>query len=990
MTAINSGNDAPDVRVYPLVEAPAGSGSYTARIPPAYPDHGTATYSSSIDCPNMTAVLPTDGPTTGDTTVTITGDGLNGTIAVLFGTTPATNVQVVNDNTVTATAPPGTGTVDITLEGSYGTIFGTDLLKYDYLSVQNLSATSGPPSGGNMILITGTGFYHAVGAYFGENPALYVIPVSDTEMYAGVPPGAGTVDVRVLTGGGLSTTTSADPYTYSPAAQTVVAPQVSTTAPPGPTDSTADATFNGAIVLGTDVRTADPATIASVDSAVPPLPPADDSSAGQTPALPPDTQATLNPVYRQIAAPGAYPDILETLEKVLDTSELAAETIDLGYQAAGSTLINASRAAVLEETNGIFRSAVKALPTGNGGPVFDTLTDLIAGEPESGLASLAPEAESLGNAFAGAGEFFSAAGKYLFVAGQSVNFYHLSTETAMIAAYYAQELGAGTKLQMFSTVVGGALGGAGFGAITACVYLEPCGLAFAGVTAVAYFGATCYENATCKADLEDIASAEAALGSPLAAFVSVVFHVLIDPSGQVFDAQGAPVAGATATLLTGPSSAGPFSEMPTGGGLVEPATNPEATDANGTFDWDAAPGWYEVSASAPGCTDPHNSSNTTVLTNPFELPPPAIGLNLTLNCPNLLPPSTPTVTALSTSAGPAAGGGTVDVEGTGFTPASVVDFGHTQAKSVTLISSSALQVGIPAGSGSVDLTVNTQGGTSQTSVADVYNYLSVPAVSGLSASSGPSYGGSDVEVTGSGFTSGSEVYFGTTPAAFVSVFSPTKIDVIAPAGSGTVDVIVATDGGTSVTSSADKFTYTNSPPPSGGTTGTTSTSSNSPATPAAQPPKSTTTATPTSTPEPPAAATSTISLAFGGQRITLAVPSTNTCLPPSATLKVTFKAAPAKGSKNAALKFNSATLYLDKGVKHTRKVKSHGKTITKVYYTASATIKMTSETLKLALKGYPKGTHSLKVIVAYTETVKPKTTQALKATKTLTAKVNVC
>ena len=58
---------------------------------------------------------------TGDvgTTVTITGQnfsGAAGNLQVLFGTTPATSVNVVDDSHVTAVAPAGTGTVDVRVQ----------------------------------------------------------------------------------------------------------------------------------------------------------------------------------------------------------------------------------------------------------------------------------------------------------------------------------------------------------------------------------------------------------------------------------------------------------------------------------------------------------------------------------------------------------------------------------------------------------------------------------------------------------------------------------------------------------------------------------------------------------------------------------------------------------------------------------------------------------------------------------------------------------
>ena len=54
--------------------------------------------------------------------MTITGTSLTGATAVDFGTTPATNVTVVDDTTITADSPAGTaGTVDVTVITPAGT-----------------------------------------------------------------------------------------------------------------------------------------------------------------------------------------------------------------------------------------------------------------------------------------------------------------------------------------------------------------------------------------------------------------------------------------------------------------------------------------------------------------------------------------------------------------------------------------------------------------------------------------------------------------------------------------------------------------------------------------------------------------------------------------------------------------------------------------------------------------------------------------------------
>jgi chitinase len=67
-------------------------------------------------------ISPASGTTLGGTNITITGTGFNGTSAVNFGSVPATNVKVVNMNTINATAPAETaGTVDVTVTTFSGT-----------------------------------------------------------------------------------------------------------------------------------------------------------------------------------------------------------------------------------------------------------------------------------------------------------------------------------------------------------------------------------------------------------------------------------------------------------------------------------------------------------------------------------------------------------------------------------------------------------------------------------------------------------------------------------------------------------------------------------------------------------------------------------------------------------------------------------------------------------------------------------------------------
>jgi hypothetical protein len=81
-------------------------------------------------------------------------------------------------------------------------------------------------------------------------------------------------------------------------------------------------------------------------------------------------------------------------------------------------------------------------------------------------------------------------------------------------------------------------------------------------------------------------------------------------------------------------------------------------------------------------------------------------------------------------------------------------------------------------------------------------------VTGVAPTSGPAGGGTNVTITGAGFTEVTGVYFGTRPAVY-EVRSSSSIVALSPPGAGgsTVDVTVVTAHGTSEATDADRFTY---------------------------------------------------------------------------------------------------------------------------------------------------------------------------------------
>ncbi|PPJ30273.1 cell shape-determining protein [Nocardia nova] len=169
------------------------------------------TYGGAL--PTLTSIIPASGSAAGGTTVVLTGTHLTGATAVNFGGTPATSFTVNSDTQITAVAPAHTaGTVQVTVTTPSGTSNG---VSFTYIAVPTLTSvtpSSGPPSGGTVVVLTGTGLTGATAVSFGGTPATLFTVNSDTQITVLTPAHtAGTVQVTVTTPGGTSNGVT---YTY--------------------------------------------------------------------------------------------------------------------------------------------------------------------------------------------------------------------------------------------------------------------------------------------------------------------------------------------------------------------------------------------------------------------------------------------------------------------------------------------------------------------------------------------------------------------------------------------------------------------------------------------------------------------------------------------------------------------------------------------------------------------------------------------------------
>ena len=106
------------------------------------------TYIAAPPAPTVTGVSPTSGPTAGGTSVTITGTNFTGASAVKFGATAGHDLHGEQRTTITATAPAGTGTVDVTVTTAGGTSATNADDQYTYIDGRRPASIPSPVAGG--------------------------------------------------------------------------------------------------------------------------------------------------------------------------------------------------------------------------------------------------------------------------------------------------------------------------------------------------------------------------------------------------------------------------------------------------------------------------------------------------------------------------------------------------------------------------------------------------------------------------------------------------------------------------------------------------------------------------------------------------------------------------------------------------------------------------------------------------------------------------
>ncbi len=190
--------------------------------------------------PTVHGLKPSGGSAAGGTHVTVVGSGFQGATEVHFGAASA-SFTVSGTGHIKASAPAGTGTVDVTVTTPAGTSAVSPSDQFSYVPVEpivvSVSPSSGPEKGAKKITLKGTGFAGATEVHFG--PAIVrhlAVKDKGTEIGVADPPfadvGKPTVDVTVTTPLGTSTVTPADEFSYrvSPPSVSTITPREGTAA----------------------------------------------------------------------------------------------------------------------------------------------------------------------------------------------------------------------------------------------------------------------------------------------------------------------------------------------------------------------------------------------------------------------------------------------------------------------------------------------------------------------------------------------------------------------------------------------------------------------------------------------------------------------------------------------------------------------------------------------------------------------------------------
>lgn len=775
----------------------------------------------------VTEVLPSSGPAGGGTLAVIKGQGFEGGATVTFGGAAATGVTVQSSTLITATVPAGSGKVDVTVTlpgGGAATAKGAFTYEADVvLTVGSVEPGTGPAAGGNLVVVKGQGFAAGATVRFGAKKALDVTVESGTLLTCTAPAGTGLVDVQVQNLDGKTATLEAA-YTYTvtevlsvssvfPSSGSELGGYLIMVTGTGFGDGTA-AWLGDELGLGVGTPSSNLLLFLAPAHAPGVVDLRVTGASGAEVVVPgafeylPEGEVVAQPPAIGALSPATGPVSGGTPVQILGTGFADGATVAFGAQAAAN-VVWLGPATLLATTPAAAAGAVDVKVTNPDG-TSATLTKgfkyvALTGElpeitqvtPGSGPTTGGTVAGIEGSGFQpGAQVWFgtklaqtSVADTGLLVVttptgevgATDVTVVNPDGATATLAdgfSYWlpgtvpAQPPLVGAVFPSSGWTDGGEevlISGAGFTAgSTVWIGGQPATVVKLQGSSLIRVLTPAHAAGTVDVTVTSPQGLSSTLKGGFVYFDFPPFVGLVDPASG-------PTAGGTAVAIHGKHFE-PGAQVQVGGVTLSGVTFVSAERLD-----------VVVPAHAAGAVD-------VAVTNPSGLKDTLVG-GYTYTLPE--PPVAPTVSGVSPSDGPAAGGTLVVVSGEGFATGATVKFGATPATQVSVAAPTVLTAVSPAGDpGTVtDVTVTNPSGLSGT-LPGAFTWqtegggqpLTVTSVVPPQASAA---GGAVVTVSGTGFLPGTTVHFGTYEAQAVTFVSSTVLTVVTPAApAGLTDVVV--------------------------------------------------------------------------------------------------------------------------------------------------------------------------------------------------------
>lgn len=795
-----------------------------------------------LPTPTLSGVSPDRGPTSGGTSVTLTGTGFQSGATVTFGGVAASSVQFSSPTRLQAVTPPGTpGSVAVSVgnpDGQSAALAGA----FSYLAaptVASVSPTFGPVAGGTAITVTGSGFTAGTGVTVGGRAATSVVVQSATTITAITPSGpvgAAAVAVSTPEGGSASL---ASAFTYvGPPAVTSVSPGAGT--PGGGTEVliTGAGFMNGVSVrfgasLATQVTFLSSTSLRATTPSGPPGPVAVTvtNSDGQSGTL----AAGAAGGFRYFVPP----TVTSVLPSGGNASGGTAVTINGTGFAPGAAVrfgeTSATGVSVLSST-----VITATTPAGSLGPVTVSVTNpdgesgsLVGGFTYTSPPTLTSVSPGSGPIAGGTSLTLSGSGfvqgATVTVGGSPATEVQVLSSSSITAVTPAGSAGAATVAVTNPDGGSAALGGAftylgpptvtsvspGTGSPSGGTRVEISGTGFQPGASVSFGGSS-------ASGVASAAGAPMAVAGAPASDVTVVSSTRIlattppgssgpaevrvtNPDGQSAILPAGFVGGFV--YLTPPAVLGvsPSSGTTQGGTALTITGRDFQNGAQVTFNDAPATSVSVVSSSSITAVTPAGTAGgaTVRVTNPDG---ESGSLESGFTYVDFF-----SVTSVSPSVGEVTGGTLVTVTGAGFQSGATVHFGATASPTVTFVSSTTLTAVTPPGAaGTVGVTVTNPGATPGT-LANAFTYTVFPTVTSVSPTSGRTSGGTAITITGTGFQAGATVQVGAASATGVTVVSATSITATTPSGAAGVASITVQNPDGGIATLPGSFTFV--PPP---------------------------------------------------------------------------------------------------------------------------------------------------------------------------------